>query len=95
MPEQVGITSARIHGSCLRPLVDARLSHRVTVKNHTEDIFNRRFRALLKFTRIIDNGRRDFDAVRNIGILEESQGRGSLVGFRLWGRTESDTTEVT
>ena len=25
----------------------------------------------------------------------ESQGRGSLVGFRLWGRTESDTTEAT
>ena len=25
----------------------------------------------------------------------ESQGRGSLVGFRLWGHTESDTTEVT
>ena len=25
----------------------------------------------------------------------ESQGRGSLVGFRLWGRTESDMTEVT
>ena len=25
----------------------------------------------------------------------ESQGRGSLVGFSLWGRTESDTTEVT
>ena len=25
----------------------------------------------------------------------ESQGRGSLVGDRLWGRTESDTTEVT
>ena len=25
----------------------------------------------------------------------ESQGLGSLVGFRLWGRTESDTTEVT
>ena len=24
----------------------------------------------------------------------ESQGRGSLVGFRLWGRTESDMTEV-
>ena len=24
----------------------------------------------------------------------ESQGRGSLVGCRLWGRTESDTTEV-
>ena len=28
-------------------------------------------------------------------LLEESQGRGSLVGCRLWGRTESDTTEVT
>ena len=25
----------------------------------------------------------------------ESQGRGRLVGWRLWGRTESDTTEVT
>ena len=25
----------------------------------------------------------------------ESRGRGSLVGFRLWGRTESDTTEAT
>ena len=25
----------------------------------------------------------------------ESQGRGSLVGYRLWGRTESDTPEAT
>ena len=25
----------------------------------------------------------------------ESQGRGSLVGCRLWGRTETDTTEGT
>ena len=25
----------------------------------------------------------------------KSQGRGSLVGYRLWSRTESDTTEVT
>ena len=25
----------------------------------------------------------------------ESQGRGSVVGCRLWGRTESDTTEAT
>ena len=25
----------------------------------------------------------------------ESQGQGSLVGCSLWGRTESDTTEVT
>ena len=25
----------------------------------------------------------------------ESQGQGSLVGFRLWGRTESDTSEMT
>ena len=25
----------------------------------------------------------------------ESQGRGSLMGCHLWGRTESDTTEVT
>ena len=25
----------------------------------------------------------------------ESQGRGSLVGYHLWGHTESDTTEAT
>ena len=25
----------------------------------------------------------------------EAQGRGSLVGYRLWGRTESDMTEAT
>ena len=28
-------------------------------------------------------------------LLGESQGQGNLVGCRLWGRTESDTTEVT
>ena len=28
-------------------------------------------------------------------LLGESQGRGSLVGCCLWGRTESDTTEAT
>ena len=28
-------------------------------------------------------------------LAEESQGRGSLVACRLWGRTESDMTEVT
>ena len=29
-----------------------------------------------------------------IPVPGESQGRGCLVGFCLWGRTESDTTEV-
>ena len=28
-------------------------------------------------------------------LLGESQGQGSLVGYRLWGCTESDTTEAT
>ena len=28
-------------------------------------------------------------------LAGESQGQGSLVGYRLWGRTESDTTEAT
>ena len=28
-------------------------------------------------------------------LAGESQGQGSLVGCRLWGHTESDTTEVT
>ena len=34
-------------------------------------------------------------ATHSIFLPGESQGRGSLVGFRLWGRTESDTTEAT
>ena len=28
-------------------------------------------------------------------LPEESQGQGSLMGFRLWGRTELDTAEAT
>ena len=28
-------------------------------------------------------------------LLGECQGQGSLVGFRLWGRTKLDTTEAT
>ena len=34
-------------------------------------------------------------ATTPVSLPGESQGRGSLVGCRLWGRTESDTTEVT
>ena len=34
-------------------------------------------------------------ATHSVFLPGESQGRGSLVGCRLWGRTESDTTEVT
>ena len=30
-----------------------------------------------------------------VSLLGESQGRRSLVGGRLWGRTESDTAEAT
>ena len=34
-------------------------------------------------------------ATTPVFLLGESQGRGSLVGCRLWGHIESDTTEVT
>ena len=34
-------------------------------------------------------------ATHTVFLPGESQGRGSLVGCRLWGRTESDTTEAT
>ena len=34
-------------------------------------------------------------ATHSMFLPGESQGRGSLVGCRLWGRTESDTTEAT
>ena len=35
------------------------------------------------------------DPITPMFLPGESQGRGSLVGCRLWGHTESDTTEVT
>ena len=38
---------------------------------------------------------RAFWALLNETPDGESQGWGSLVGFHLWGRTESDTTEAT
>ena len=34
-------------------------------------------------------------ATHSVFLSGESQGRGSLVGCRLWGRTELDTTEAT
>ena len=34
-------------------------------------------------------------ATTPVFLLEDSQGQGSLVGCRLWGRTESDMTEAT
>ena len=34
-------------------------------------------------------------ATTPVFLPRESQGLGSLVGCRLWGRTESDTTEAT
>ena len=34
-------------------------------------------------------------ATHSMFLPGESQGRGSLVGFRLWGRTELDITEAT
>ena len=34
-------------------------------------------------------------SLRVVFLPGESQGRGSLVGCRLWGRTESSMTEVT
>ena len=35
------------------------------------------------------------DAVKVLHSICLSQGQKSLVGFHLWGRTESDTTDVT
>ena len=34
-------------------------------------------------------------ATHSVSLPGESQGRGSLVGCSLWGRTESDRTEAT
>ena len=37
----------------------------------------------------------DLDSSDPVFLPGESQGQGSLVGCRLWGHTESDTTEMT
>ena len=39
--------------------------------------------------------RRKWQPTTPVFLPGESQGWGSLVGCRLWGRTESDTTEAT
>ena len=46
------------------------------------------------FTFTFMHGRRKWQPTPVL-LPGDSQGRGSLVGCRLWGRTESDTTEVT
>ena len=51
--------------------------------------------ALLAIDGIRGKPREKEMATHSMFLPGESQGRGSLVGFRLWGHTESDTTEVT
>ena len=46
------------------------------------------------FSMINVHWRRKWQPTR-VFLPGESQGQGSLLGCRLWGRTESDTTEVT
>ena len=46
------------------------------------------------FTFTFMHWRRKWQAT-SVFLPGESQGRGSLVGCRLWGRTESDKTEAT
>ena len=50
-----------------------------------------------KGTSVRHTGRKPEKAMAPTPVFSpgESQGRGSLVGCRLWGRTESDTTEAT
>ena len=49
---------------------------------------------LSNFTFTFMHWRRKWEPIP-VFLPGESQGRGSLVGCHLWGRTESDTTEVT
>ena len=48
-----------------------------------------------KMGSIKDRNSRALMATHSVFLPGESQRRGSLVGCRLWGRTESDTTEAT
>ena len=49
---------------------------------------------LINFTFIFMHWRRQWQPTPVL-LPGESQGWGSLVGYHLWGRTESDTTDVT
>ena len=53
------------------------------------------FKFLLSLAEAQDNSWRRKWQPTPVFLPGESQGRGSLVGCRLWGRTESDTTEAT
>ena len=57
-----------------------------------QNIFN--FTVLFDFDSISVSWRRKWQPTP-VFLPGESRGRGSLVGCRLWGHTESDTTEVT
>ena len=54
-----------------------------------------KFIILLIFTKLFCNSWRRKWQPTPVFLPGESQGRRALVGFRLWGRTESDTTEAT
>ena len=54
----------------------------------------KRLKGLSYFTFTFLHWRRKWQPIP-VFLLGESQGLGSLVGCRLWGCTESDTTEVT
>ena len=50
-------------------------------------MFHKEKQLILKFQNLTE--------LKHFYLYAESQGWGSLVGCRLWGHTESDTTEAT
>ena len=57
------------------------------IEQHIQSFYN-------CFALVRQNWRRKWQATPGF-LPGESQGQGSLVGCRLWGRIESDTNEVT
>ena len=76
------ITSREIHGETVETVLDFMfLGSKITADGDCSHEIKRRLLLGRKVTPVFLPG--------------ESQGRGSLVRCRLWGHTESDTTEVT
>ena len=101
-PMDCGSRGSSVHGIfqvrvlALGAIAFSELSHQGSLLDHSK-CFSYRSQSVLSCSLLLFtlmHWRRKWHPTL-VFLPGESQGRGSLVGCRLWGRTESDTTEAT